>query len=167
KYKYSLDPTIKHGRWTEEENKKLVELVMMYGEDRMDKVAEGMGTRSRRQCLERWRWQMPDVKKGHFSPEEDALILEAVKIYGTNFAVIQKVTGIPRKPRHISQHYQNKLDPSIDRSPWTPEEEAKLYQVCMENGRNMVKTKQMLDSKRSIRDMWNHFNCYQKRGKKE
>ncbi|KAI7906182.1 uncharacterized protein BX663DRAFT_411021, partial [Cokeromyces recurvatus] len=131
-YKHSLDPRIKHGRWTEEESDRLERLVMRYGEDQMKLVAQLMGTRTKRQCLERWRWQMVNIKKGHFSEQEDKLILNAVKRYGENFAVICKVTGIQRTPRHVSQHYQNFLAPGLDRSPWTPEEEELVHKVCTE-----------------------------------
>jgi hypothetical protein len=157
-YKHTLDPRIKHGRWTKEESEKLKHCMAMYGDQGMERVAEFMGSRTPRQCLERWRWQMSDVKKGRFSAEEDALIKEAVKKYGENFAVICKVTGIQRTPRHLSQHYHTFLAPNLDKSPWTREEEEQLYKVCMKNNRNMLKTKEDLKSNRAIRDMWNHFN---------
>lgn len=156
-YKHSLDPRIKHGRWTEEESNMLKDLMLRYGDEGMNRVASFMGTRTPRQCLERWRWQMADMKKGRFSVEEDMLITEAVKKYGENFAVICKVTGIDRTPRHVSQHYHGFLAPGIDRSPWGREEEEQVYKVCTENNRDMLKTKGILKSNRSVRDMWNHF----------
>jgi hypothetical protein len=157
-YKHTVDPRIKHGRWTKEESDKLRHFMALYGDQGMERVAEFMGSRTPRQCLERWRWQMADVKKGRFSAEEDALITAAVKKYGENFAVICKVTGIQRTPRHLSQHYHTFLAPNLDKSQWTREEEEQLYKVCMENNRNMTKTKEILKSNRAIRDMWNHFN---------
>lgn len=161
-YKHSLDPRIKHGRWTEEESDLLERLVMKYGEENMATVANLMATRTKRQCLERWRWQLANIKKGRFSSEEDRLILDAVKKYGENFAVICKVTGIERTPRHVSQHYNTILNPSIDRSPWTEEEEEKVYSTCVKNSNNMLKTREELGSKRAIRDMWNHFHRYKR-----
>ncbi|GAA5811033.1 hypothetical protein MFLAVUS_004462 [Mucor flavus] len=157
KYTYSLNPATKFGRWTQEESEKLQQLITRYGENNLDKVAMLMGSRTRRQCLERWRWQMASIKKGRFSPEEDEQILEAVAKYGENFAVVAKVIGSDRTARHISQHYRNILAPNIDRSPWTPEEQRKLYEVCTKHDGNMIETKKELNSKRAIRDMWNHF----------
>ncbi|KAG2233375.1 hypothetical protein BDF21DRAFT_406856 [Thamnidium elegans] len=157
KYIYSLNPATKFGRWTQEESAKLEQLISRYGENNLDKVAIMMGSRTRRQCLERWRWQMTSNKKGRFSPDEDEKILEAVSKYGENFAVVAKVIGSDRTARHISQHYRNILAPNIDRSPWTPEEQHQVYEVCTKYNGNMIETKKELGSRRAIRDMWNHY----------
>ncbi|KAI8347674.1 hypothetical protein BD560DRAFT_411006 [Blakeslea trispora] len=156
KYK-AMDPRYNRGRWSDEETDRLIQLVQKHGENDMDLISDLLGTRSTRQCFERWHWQLKNTRKGRFTLDEDALILDAVEKYGENFAVIQKVTGIPRTPRHISQHYHNKLNPTVDLSAWTPEEEMKVYQTCVKNDRDMQKTKKELNSKRSIRDMWNHY----------
>ncbi|KAK4518713.1 uncharacterized protein ATC70_008935 [Mucor velutinosus] len=161
-YKHSIDPNIKHGKWSEEEIEKLTSLIHRYGEKNMQQVALMMGSRTARQCLERWRWQMTNEKKGRFSKEEGDQILDAVSKYGENFAVVAKVTGISRTPRHISQHYHNVLAPDIDKSEWTLDEEEKVYKACMKHGRDMIKAKEDLGSKRSKRDMWNHFNRYER-----
>ncbi|KAI7883376.1 uncharacterized protein EV154DRAFT_450112, partial [Mucor mucedo] len=162
KYTYSLNPVIKFGHWSQEESDKLERLITKYGENEISMVAQLMGTRTKRQCLERWRWQMASVKKGRFSPEEDRKIIQAVQKYGENFAVVAKVIDSDRTARHISQHYRNILAPDIDRSPWTPEEQLRLYQVCLKNNKNMITTKKELGSRRAIRDLWNHFNAQKK-----
>ncbi|GAN01816.1 hypothetical protein MAM1_0012d01251 [Mucor ambiguus] len=125
-YKHTVDPYIKHGKWSEEETEKLTSLIHRYGEKNMQQVSLMMGSRTARQCLERWRWQMTNEKKGRFSKEEGDRIVDAVAKYGENFAVVAKVTGISRTPRHISQHYHNVLAPDIDRSEWTLEEEEQV-----------------------------------------
>ncbi|CEP15297.1 hypothetical protein [Parasitella parasitica] len=146
-YKHSLDPGIKHGKWSSDEVEKLRSLIFRLGEDNMEQVALMMGSRTPRQCLERWRWQMTTEKKGRFTSAEDAKIVAAVEQYGENFAVVAKVTGISRTPRHISQHYHNTLSPHIDRSEWTLEEEEQTYNACMKHGRDMCKAKEELGSK--------------------
>ncbi|CAO3621449.1 unnamed protein product [Mucor fragilis] len=125
-YKHTIDPNIKHGKWSDEEIEKLTSLIHRYGEKNMQQVALMMGSRTARQCLERWRWQMTNEKKGRFSKEEGDQILDAVAKYGENFAVVAKVTGLSRTPRHISQHYHNVLAPDIDKSEWTLEEEEQV-----------------------------------------
>lgn len=162
KYQFSLNPNIKYGRWSEEESEKLTDLVERYGEKNMTQVAALMGSRTKRQCFERWKWQMSAIRKGRFTPEEDASIIEAVKKYGENFAVVAKVTGSERTARHISQHYRNMLAPDIDRSPWTLQEQALVYETCKRNNQDMIKTKQELNSKRGIRDLWNHVVTHEK-----
>lgn len=162
KYMYSLNPVIKFGIWSQEESDKLEYLVTKHGEKEISLVATLMGTRTKRQCLERWRWQMASVKKGRFSPEEDTKIIQAVQKYGENFAVVAKVIDSDRTARHISQHYRSMLAPDIDRSPWTPEEQWELYRVCLKNNKDMIATKKELGSRRAIRDLWNHFNAERK-----
>lgn len=157
KYTYSLNPSIKFGLWTEEESDKLTSLVAKYGEKNMALIGSLMKTRTKRQCLERWRWQLASTTKGRFSPEEDEMIVKAVKQYGENFAVVKKVIGSDRTARHISQHYRHMLAPGIDRSPWSADEQLKVYQVCVKNEGDMIKTKAELGSNRAIRDLWNHF----------
>ncbi|KAI8644975.1 hypothetical protein BD408DRAFT_412441 [Parasitella parasitica] len=161
-YKHSVDPNIKHGKWSSDENEKLATLVHRFGENNMQQIASKMGSRTPRQCLERWRWQMNDKKKGKFSAEEDKRILDAVEQYGENFAVVTKAASLSRTPRHVSQHYQNVLAPDVDRSKWTADEEKRVYQAYVEHGRDMPKAKQALGSKRSLRDLWNHFSKYNK-----
>ncbi|KAI9019257.1 hypothetical protein CLU79DRAFT_759397 [Phycomyces nitens] len=155
-WQHSLDPRIKHGKWTKEESDKLRSLVEKHG-DNWEAIVEEFGTRTKRQCLERWKWQMSDIKRGHFSPEEDKLIMEAVKEHGdSNFLLIQKVTGIRRTPRHISQHYNSILSPKYDHSPWTEEEELDYYYGYQKCG-DMAEVRTIKNSKRNSKDIWNHY----------
>lgn len=162
KQKYSMcDPHFRQGHWTKQETELLESLIKKYGED-WGTISRMIGTRSSIQCHERWKWQQQEMTKGKFTLEEDAKILELVKEYGLNFGVICKVMGTDRTPRHVSQHYHNMLDPDVDRSPWTEEEGRLIYETCVKLERNMKKTKELLNSKRSLRDMWNKFMKYEK-----
>ncbi|KAG0180497.1 Myb-like DNA-binding domain protein [Apophysomyces sp. BC1021] len=158
-WKHSLDPKINHGRWSKEEADMLKKMVELYGPtDNWASIAAGLGTRTPRQCLERWRWQENAGYKGRFTEEEDRAILMAVSKYGdNNFAVIKRVIGSPRTPRHLSQHYHYGLSPNTDRSPWTDEERELVYQTCLDCDRQMKKAKDILNSKRSCKDLWNQF----------
>ena len=47
------------------------------------------GGRNSKQCRERWHNHLdPDVKKGPWSPEEDATIIEQQKVFGNQWARI-------------------------------------------------------------------------------
>ncbi|KAI9310478.1 hypothetical protein BX666DRAFT_1811824, partial [Dichotomocladium elegans] len=131
-WKHSINPRIRHGRWTEEEIERLSELVKIYGIEDWDAIANGIGSRTRRQCLERWRWQQDnEIQKGRFTEAEDKAILEAVEQYGENFAQVKEAIGSKRTARHISQHYHYMLDKKVDRSPWSPEEENTMYELAL------------------------------------
>lgn len=69
---HTINPDIKHGRWSPEEIKRLDDLIKIYGVQNWDAVAEGMGTRTRRQCIERFRWQhQQDLQKGNADTERE------------------------------------------------------------------------------------------------
>ncbi|KAL1932095.1 hypothetical protein VTP01DRAFT_9151 [Rhizomucor pusillus] len=150
---HTINPDIKHGRWSPEEIKRLDDLIKIYGVQNWDAVAEGMGTRTRRQCIERFRWQhQQDLQKGRFTPEEDLAIIEAVQKYGENFALVKEAIGSKRTARHIASHYQYCLNPNTDRSLWTPEEEQMLYEKFLEL-KSMKDVKEALGSRRGIKDI--------------
>ncbi|KAF7729418.1 Myblike DNAbinding domain-containing protein [Apophysomyces ossiformis] len=158
-WKHSLDPKLNHGKWSEDELRSLKELVAIYGpDDNWVAIAASLGTRTPRQCLERWRWQENAGIKGRYTEAEDKAILWAVKKFGdSNFAAIKRAINSPRTPRHISQHYHYSLNPNTDRSPWTDEEREIVYQTCLECNRNMKLAKEKLNSRRNCKDMWNQF----------
>ncbi|KAI9495319.1 hypothetical protein BDB00DRAFT_760324 [Zychaea mexicana] len=157
-YKYSVDPKIRRGRWTDEEIGRLQHFVSMYGTENWDIVADAMRTRTKRQCLERWRWQQAGgLKKGRYTEAEDQAIIKAVSEYGENFAKVREAIGSQRTARNISQHYRYKLSPDTDRSAWSEEEEHIVYKLCNKYDHDMNKVRTKMGNRRSIKDMWNHY----------
>ncbi|KDQ13854.1 hypothetical protein BOTBODRAFT_33289 [Botryobasidium botryosum FD-172 SS1] len=74
---YSLDPSIKHGRWTAEEDQLLLSAVAIHGSTWV-KVKACIPGRTGAQCRERWCNAVdPKIKRCAWSPEEDALLREA------------------------------------------------------------------------------------------
>lgn len=60
--------------WTPSEDEQLRSVVMA-GPIKWSAVAELIGTRNAKQCRERWHYQLnPEIKKGRWTAEEDALI---------------------------------------------------------------------------------------------
>ncbi|CAO3649615.1 unnamed protein product [Cunninghamella echinulata] len=122
------------------------------------KISDIVGTRSPNQCLERWRWQESPKLKGPYTVQEDLQILEAVKKYGDqNFFLICNAIGSSRSPRHLSQRYRYALDPNVDRSEWTSEEELEVYNLLPKYQGSMLQLKKATNSRRSVKDMWNHY----------
>eukprot|EP01031_Cornospumella_fuschlensis_P031291 gene31291-37819_t len=82
RWTYTLNPVIKKGLWSPEEDRRLIELVNELGTEWTD-IARLMGGRTGGQCLTRWRSHLnPTLKKGKWTPEEDALILEQRNKFG-------------------------------------------------------------------------------------
>lgn len=103
-------------RWTEEENKKLKELVIKYGPKNWKKIAEGIGNRhSADQCNQHWhRVVDPSIVKGDWTEEEDDLLIEKVNQLGesswTKVAeYIDGRTDIQCRHRYFQKKRENKL----------------------------------------------------------
>ena len=81
----------KKNAWTTEEDAMLARIIAEQGHGHWTKVAAHLPGRMGRQCRERWFNHLaPEVKKGDWSHEEDQLIVNAVREYGTKWSLIQK-----------------------------------------------------------------------------
>lgn len=155
---HSLNPQWNRGRWTTDETSKLEQLVDQLGTDDWCRISEHIRTRSPRQCLEKYRYQIEPGCKGQYTPEENAAIMAAVDKHGArDFGIIKKAIKSQRTSRHISQHYRYALDPNVDRTPWTNQERLEVFRLVQKLGRDMVKVKEIMKSRRHVRDMWNQY----------
>lgn len=117
--------------WTLQEDKMLAELVQKKGAESWVEIANHLGSKTARQCMYRYkRVLLPGTKKGRWSLEEDAALLHAIKrAAGLNWAEIQK--NIPgRNSLQCRERYTYALDPKINNTPWTPDEEARLLEAA-------------------------------------
>ena len=79
----ALRPTITHGKWLDEEDKRLVMGVAFFGCRGWNEVARCVRTKTDVQCRERWTNVLsPNVRQGAWTKEEDALLLGAVEKHG-------------------------------------------------------------------------------------
>jgi hypothetical protein len=118
----SLDPSnVKKGKWKPEEDGKLAEAVKKHGNDWVA-VAALLSGRTNRQCLQRWTKSLDPLNgnKGKWAPEEDAMLIKAVKKHGNDWVeVAALVSG--RTNHQCRRRWVNYLDP--DRASNTAEEE--------------------------------------------
>ncbi|CAG8483108.1 36966_t:CDS:2, partial [Racocetra persica] len=89
----ALNPSVLKGRWTSVEDAALTETVSRYlnavdsqGNPQpipWNKVSKQIPQRTGAQCQARWTEALdPRIKKGKWSPSEDSILKEGVKIYG-------------------------------------------------------------------------------------
>jgi hypothetical protein len=140
-----LDPGIERvvGKWTAEEDAKLIEGVQKHEKDwvAVSKLVPG---RTNAQCCHRWVDCLDHgVDRGprrSWKPEEDAKLTSAVKKHGSNnwIAVAKLVPG--RTNLQCRLKWINSLDPSINRTigTWTTEEDAKLIDAIGKCGKDWV-----------------------------
>jgi hypothetical protein len=83
-----LAPKMKH-RFTEEEDTFILRMVNDFGVRDWSLVAKRLGTRTARQCRERWgHYLHPVIDIAPRSPEEDALLQEEYKLLGPKWSQI-------------------------------------------------------------------------------
>ena len=78
----TLDPSIRRGNWSPEEDTQLRLAVDLYGHAWME-VASFIPGRTNEQCRDRWTERLnPKVPRGKWTSEEDARLLSAVDEFG-------------------------------------------------------------------------------------
>lgn len=76
----TLNPGIRRGKWSEEEDKRLTLAIAAYGSKNWIKVQKHVPGRTDVQCRERWVNILdPNLKNESWTPEEDQRLIEAVR----------------------------------------------------------------------------------------
>ncbi|XP_017234666.1 transcription factor MYB105 [Daucus carota subsp. sativus] len=79
------------GHWRPAEDKKLRDLVALYGPQNWNLIAEKMEARSGKSCRLRWFNQLdPRINRGAFNEEEEERLMAAHRMYGNKWALIAR-----------------------------------------------------------------------------
>ncbi|KAL2831498.1 hypothetical protein BDW59DRAFT_157924 [Aspergillus cavernicola] len=97
-------------------------------------IAAFLPGRTNKDCRKRWYGTAAaKVKKGPWTQAEDERLRRAIERYGTKWAVVASVVG-SRLPDQCSKRWSHAINPEIDHSPWTPQEDALLIQNVNKHG---------------------------------
>ncbi|KAJ4290049.1 hypothetical protein N0V88_006553 [Collariella sp. IMI 366227] len=126
--------------WTPEEDRMLSEAVAQetpaQGPISWHKVASHLSNRNNKDCRKRWHYSIANtIRKGTWMREEDERLRQAVEIYGARWSKIAEAVGT-RNGDQCWKRWYDCLDPRIDKSPWTAEEDARLLYLVSQHGRN-------------------------------
>jgi hypothetical protein len=85
---HSLDPSLRKGAWTEEEDQLLREGVSKYP-NQWSKIADMLPGRTDDQCAKRWRESLdPSIDRSEWTAMEDNLLMEKYDEYGSQWQKI-------------------------------------------------------------------------------
>jgi myb proto-oncogene protein len=115
-------------RWTSKQDAQLKAAVKKYNCSSWKLIAEAVDGRTHVQCLQRWKKVLqPGLIKGVWSADEDKLLLTLIEKNGGARCWTKIADHIPgRTAKQCRERWHLNLDPSINRTPWTAEEDRML-----------------------------------------
>lgn len=92
-----------------------------------------------------------------FTPEEDEMLKQLVQIYGTNQWYLISLRMKGRDIRQCRERYIHYLDPKLNQTPWTKEEEELLIQKVNELGHKWKAMEKFFNNRThvNIKNKWN------------
>ncbi|KAJ1974156.1 hypothetical protein H4R34_004821 [Dimargaris verticillata] len=121
-------PLINKTDWTPSELKQLREIVDNAAPRNWPTIAEELGTnRTAAQCFRKYReWSLANTQKRRWTAEEDAMLRQAVQIYGEkNWQQIAHILD-NRTGQQCLHRWTKSVNPIIRRGRWDPEEDEAL-----------------------------------------
>ncbi|KMQ48074.1 hypothetical protein A7C99_6288 [Trichophyton rubrum] len=157
-------------RWTQEEDSILIQ--KLYEQQTYDlpsaatdwqKIAAALPGRSNKDCRKRWFNVLSGgLRKGAWSPEEDSYLRDAVRIEGKSWMRVAQ--HVPQRTAdQCAKRWQHFLDPTLDRSEWTAEENERLLCAVQQHGRRWLDIRNQYFPLRSPNALKNQYSILMRR----
>jgi hypothetical protein len=131
---HKLNPDIKSGKWTEEEDEKLTDAVTQFGSN-WGQVSALVPGRTNAQCSARWCKHL-DASISKWTRKEDAKLMDAIEQVGTDDWAKVAVLIPGRTDDECCKRWAKSLGPGINKGIWTLEEDRMLIAAVLKFGNN-------------------------------
>ncbi|KAE8151654.1 Homeodomain-like protein [Aspergillus avenaceus] len=120
-------------------------------------IARHLPERSNKDCRKRWYQRFAgNTNFGSWMDAEDSRLRAAVARHGTKWPIISKEVGT-RTSEQCSKRWKQVLDPNLDHSPWTLEEDNSLLTSVERHGRNWKMISEMYLKNRAALSLKNGY----------
>jgi myb proto-oncogene protein len=121
-------------KWTAEEDRTLIAAVDKCGARNWKHIAAIVSGRTHAQCLQRWMKVLkPGLKKGQWTVAEDKQLTKLVGSGWESWPLIaDQIPG--RTSKQCRERWFHHLDPTIDRTPYTEEEDKQILATHASRG---------------------------------